>query len=157
MAFVVARPNGAWELRRSRNTRDGPRSETLAGFKELTDDVIAHAVTRSGGSLTPDQVRAAALRAGAPVAPDPARAAAATLIRELVAGAELPNGWTQPLASLLTGSTADEGAATLAEWAGASAKRRGEALYDLLLLADAVPTRRRRGALRFPGLATGER
>ena len=158
MAFVVARPNGTWELRRSRNTAAGPRSETLVSFRELTTDAITRAISRSEGSLTPDQIKAAALRAGAPTAVDAAPAAAAALIRELVGGAELPKSWKQPLAALLSGSTAENDRATaLAEWGAAGADRHGEALYDLLLLADAVPARRQRGALAFPGLVTADR
>lgn len=152
MAFVVSRPNGRWELRRSSSTGRGPRSETLVSFKELTADVVARAVERSEGGLTADQVRAAALRAGAPVAPEPCRRAAAQLIRELSRGATLPESWKQPLRELLAGSDgADTDAESIAEWADASAERRGEALRDLLLLVDAVPTEGRRGRLAFPG------
>lgn len=157
MAYIVARPKGSWDLRRSRTTAAGPRSETLVTFKELTDEAIERAVDRSGGSLTDDQIRAAALRAGAPIALDPARAAAATLMRELVRGAELPSGWRQPLVGLLSGSRADDDGTAIGEWADASAERRGEALYDLLLLADALPKRRRPDQLGFPRLVTVER
>lgn len=154
MAFVVARPGGRYELRRSFATPDGPRSETLASFRELSPAVTERAVLRGGGSLTVDDVREAALRAGAPVGPDGARRSAAHLIGALARGDSLPAGWRPLLVELLEGRGADPGAEAIGQWADASPERRGAVLYDLLLLADAIPRRARSGALAFPGLRT---
>ena len=155
MAYIVPRPNGSWELRRSRATEAGPRSETLLTFRELTGEKIRHAVERAAGDLTPEQVRSAAQRAGAPIALDAARRSALELLQELRAGATLPESWRSALRDVLTNADQDGGVAdAIATWAGASAEQRGDALHDLLLLADAIPARQRRDdSPRFPGFA----
>src|SRR4029453_939420 len=68
MAFIVPRKNGAWEIRETRSTSDGPRSTTLASFRELTDEVIERARSRASKPLDATGLRRLALRAGAPVA-----------------------------------------------------------------------------------------
>ena len=153
MAYVVRRPNGRWELRRSKATEAGPRSETLLTFRELTDTGILHAVERANGALSAEEVRSAARRAGSPIALAPGRRSALELLRELRAGATLPESWRAALRELLAdGEHGDGTADAIAEWADASAERRGDALRDLLLLADAIPTRHNRGeSPRFPG------
>ena len=45
-----------------------------------------------------------------------------------------------------------DSARSVSEWVGASAGERGEALEDLLLLADALPLRRRPETIGFPRL-----
>src|ERR1700687_4471424 len=44
--FVVRRPADRWELRESTLTPSGPRSRTLATFRELDDQTIRHATAR---------------------------------------------------------------------------------------------------------------
>lgn len=51
-------------------------------------------------------------------------------------------------------ATVSDTARSASEWAGASARQRGEALEDLLLLADALPLRRRPEKIGFPPLAS---
>ena len=156
MAYVIRRPNGSWELRRSKATEAGPRSETLLTFREVTEEGILHAVQRADGGLTAEQVKSAARRAGAPIALAPARRSALELLRELRAGASLPESWRAALRGVLANVEQDDGAAdAIAAWAGASAEQRGDALRDLLLLADAIPARQGRGdSPKFPGFQT---
>jgi hypothetical protein len=156
MAYLVSRPNGRWELRRSKATEAGPRSETLLTFRELTDAGVLHAVQRANGGLTAEQVESAARRAGAPIALSAGRRSALELLRELRAGATLPESWRTALRDALAGGgEGGETADLIAAWGDASAERRGDALRDLLLLADAIPSRRSRGDLpSFPGFAT---
>jgi hypothetical protein len=67
MAFVVARPNGRFEVRESLHTPDGPRARSLAGFDVLTDEVLAKAARRAERPFDMGAVLASARRAGAPV------------------------------------------------------------------------------------------
>jgi hypothetical protein len=157
MAYVVARPGGRYEIRQSTLTAKGPRSTALATFRLLTDDVLRHAEERAGRALPrPDLVRSAR-RAGAPVAsPEPddrvgallgalARGARPTPIRARLAASALLPGAIEPPEDHLRAAGA---------WAGADAATRGAALESVLSLVDAVPPRRRRGALRFPKLTS---
>lgn len=155
MTFVVSRPRGVWELRTSTATPRGPRSRTLVSFRELNARALQHALDRSSGGLTAAEIRDAASRAGAPVAPEPARRAAAQLIAELAGGATLPEGWKPVLDELLAGGDGHGGSAdVIGEWADAGLERRGEALRDLLLLADAIPSPPRQEPLAFPGFSS---
>jgi hypothetical protein len=148
MAFVVANKRGRFEIRESETTPRGPRSKTLASFRELSDDVIAKARARSSKALTAEEVREAATRAGAPGAWAPAERAARELISELGKGKELDPVLRSLLLDLLNGKER-----SVSEWMAASLDERGRALVDLLLLADAVPaTRRRDRPLDFPRL-----
>jgi hypothetical protein len=67
MAFVVARPNGRFEVRESLHTPAGPRARSLAGFDVLTDEVLAKAARRAERPFDREAVLASAQRAGAPV------------------------------------------------------------------------------------------
>ena len=88
MAYVVPRKNGSWEVRETRTTPDGPRSRTLAAFRELSDEVIARARDRAEKPIDPDQLRQAALHAGAPLEQSRADRAAAQLLEQLNMGRE---------------------------------------------------------------------
>ncbi|HEX8959922.1 MAG TPA: hypothetical protein VF770_08880, partial [Solirubrobacterales bacterium] len=68
MAFIVPKKKGTWEIRESRSTPAGPRSTTLATFRELSDEVIEQARRRASKPLDAKELRQAALRAGAPLA-----------------------------------------------------------------------------------------
>ncbi|HEY6781477.1 MAG TPA: hypothetical protein VI111_11005, partial [Thermoleophilaceae bacterium] len=83
MAFVIATKRGAFEIRESHNTPEGPRSRTLATFKELDDDVIAEAGERADKVLDAEQLRDSARRAGAPIATPPVDRAARELLAQL--------------------------------------------------------------------------
>ncbi len=66
MAYVVARPNGRFEIRESVHTQKGPRARSLANFSLLTDDVLARAAGRATRPFDAGAVLGAARRAGAP-------------------------------------------------------------------------------------------
>lgn len=158
MAHVVAKANGAFEIRESHSTPSGPRSRTLASFRTLTPEVIAKASSRASKPLDAEQLRHAARRRGAPVESPPVDAAAAELIKQLGEG-RTPR---PPLLALLrdalsgTADRVSSNAASAASWIGSTPQRRGEALADLLLLVDSLPAPRsaarrgRAGAQRFP-------
>jgi hypothetical protein len=162
MAFVVATRSGTFEIRESHNTPEGPRSRTLARFKELDDDVIAQAGERADKVLDSEQLRESAKRAGAPIAAPPVDRAARELLAQLAKGKEpepklrhllfsaLGDAWKGP-------ATSPDSARSAAEWIAASPQERGKTLEDLLLLADALPSGGRKGkALRFPKLGPAQ-
>lgn len=163
MAFVVPTRKGSFEIRESRSTPAGPRSRTLATFRELSDETIEKARSRAAKPPTADELREAALRAGAPISPSPIDQAARDLLGKLAKG-QRPDPM---LKHLLLDALVDEdrsdrptdpdaavsdAARSVSEWVGASAKERGDALEDLLLLADALPLRRRPETIGFPRL-----
>lgn len=164
MAFVVANKRGRFEIRESEGTPKGPRSRTLAGFSELTDEVVEKARRKAAKPFAAEELRRSAKRAGAPVARSPIEDAARRLIAELARG-----GWLNPtlhrmLLDLLQrgyregheASVREEAELGVAEWMAATPQERGRALFDLLLLADALPSGGRVGKpLRFPRLASG--
>jgi hypothetical protein len=161
MAFVVPTRQGGFEVRESRSTPKGPRSTTLVSFRELTDDVIERAREKSAKSPSAEELRRAARRAGAPVARSPIEQAARELIGELARGNRLEPHLQRILLELLQRgyrederpSPANEAARSVAIWMAATPLERGNALVDLLLLADALPSGGRRGKpLRFPRL-----
>jgi hypothetical protein len=163
MAFIVSTKGGTFEIRESRSTPAGPRSRTLATFRELTDEAIARAQEKAVKPPSAEELREAALRAGAPIAPLPVDRAARELLGRLAKG-ERPNPMLRRL--LLdalanedrgggpadpTGTVSDS-ARSVSQWVGATPVERGAALEDLLLLADALPLRRRADTIGFPGL-----
>ncbi len=164
MAFVVPTKAGRFEIRESRNTPKGPRSRTLASFSELDESAIERARERAEGKPpSAEELRAAALRAGAPVAPDPADRAARDLLsrlakseapspmlrRLLIDALENPDRSDRPADPEATVSSS---ARSVSEWIGASLRDRADTLEDLLLLADALPLRRRPAEIGFPRL-----
>lgn len=161
MAFVVATRKDSYEIRESRSTDKGPRSQTLASFRELTDEVIEKARAKAVKPPSAKELRRAARRAGAPVAREPTEQAARELIAELARGRRLDPTLRQILLEMLqrgyredaNPSPANEAARATALWMAATPDERGGALFDLLLLADALPSGGRRGKpLRFPRL-----
>jgi len=164
MAFIVPTREGSYEVRESHSTPKGPRSHTLASFRELTDEVIDKARTKAVNPPSAEQLRRAARRAGAPVARQPAEQAARALIAELAKGQGLDPTIRQILLEMLQRgyresaepSPANEAARSVALWMAATPEERGRALVDLLLLADALPSDGRKGKpLRFPRLDSG--
>jgi len=159
MAYVVARPGRRFEIRESRTTPDGPRSRTLTTFRVLDDDVVARAAERSASTLDVAALRASARRAGAPVAVEDGPDCAARALLAQLAGGRRPS---PVLAALLADRLAvspregqqramPDAARAVVPWIDASPAERGDALRDLLLLADRLPpARTKRG--RFPKL-----
>lgn len=161
MAFVVPTRKGSFEVRESHSSPRGPRSRTLASFRELTDEVIRKARERAADPPSAEELRNAARRAGAPVARPPIEQAARELIAELAKGQRLDPTLRQILGELLERgyresrepSPANEAARAVSTWMAATPEERGRALVELLLLADALPSGGRKGKpLEFPRL-----
>jgi hypothetical protein len=161
MAFVVPSKADRFEIRESANTPKGPRSRTLASFRELDDAVIEKAREKAAKSIDAKELRQAARRAGAPVARPPVDRAARELIAELGKGRSPSPTLRRMLLDLLRDgrqesfkqSPTAEAEHEVAEWMAASPRERGKTLIDLLLLADALPHAGRRGKpLRYPRL-----
>src|SRR6478609_8237520 len=107
MAFIVPTRRGGFEIRESGSTPKGPRSRTLASFRELSDEAL----------------RDAARRAGAPSAWEPVDRAGRELIAELGKGRHLDPTLRHLLLDLLGGDGGDgvslpagDGARAVAEW-----------------------------------------
>jgi hypothetical protein len=145
MAFVTPGRNGTFEVRESRSTPEGPRSRTLASFRELDAETIDRVIDRAENPPSREELTRSALRAGATVSARPVDDAAKTLLR-LMARGERPD---PKLLHLLRGALSAEGPSA-AEWIGTSLTERGDALKDLLLLVDAVPLRPRSKKIGFP-------
>jgi hypothetical protein len=161
MAFVVPTKAGRFEIRESASTPKGPRSRTLASFRELDNAVIEKARSRAAKKLYEEDLRRAARRVGAPVARSPVDQAARELISELAKGRSPSPTLRHMLLGLLERgfrdsreqSERDEAEHDVAEWMAATPEERGRALVDLLLLADALPHGGRKGKpLRYPRL-----
>jgi hypothetical protein len=159
MAYVVARPGGRYELREAASTKRGPRSRTLASFRELTSDVVEHARTRANTPLSDREVRRAAARAGAPIALARPDAAAAALLAELGRGRRPTPRIARVLAAELAATEAQDSPPpsheerAAAAWLAATPAARGKTLEDLLLLTDSLPASRP-GDLTFPVIHT---
>jgi hypothetical protein len=145
MAFVTATRKGAFEVRESRSTPDGPRSRTLASFRELDGATIRKVIDRAEKTPTREELIEAALRAGAALAPAPIEAAARALLRSLARGEALSSRNRRLLLDALDGESM-----SAAEWLDVPLAERGAALHDLLGLGDAIPIRRRPDASSFP-------
>jgi hypothetical protein len=145
MTYVVPTKGGKFEARESRATPDGPRSRTLASFRELDEATIRKVIDRAEKTPTREELIEAVLRAGASLAPPPVEAAARALLRSLARGEALSSRDRRLLLDALGGESRQA-----AEWLGTPLSERGEALRDLLGLGDAIPIRRRPDASRFP-------
>lgn len=148
MAYIVARRSGAWDVRETRTSAAGPRSHTLATFRILTPEIIERAKARSSKPLSPDDLRRAALRVGAPVAAPACNRAAGELLADLAAGRAPRPALKRLLLTALQGEPNELSDA--ARWIAATSRERGEALRDLLLLADRLPARSAANRPRFP-------
>jgi hypothetical protein len=152
MAFIVPRKSGAWEIRETRSTPTGPRSTTLASFRELNDEVIEQARARATKPTGAGELRRAALRVGAPIARPPVDSAASKLLAELSKGQRPRRALRRLLADAADSRDAglSDAARAAQEWVAATPEERGKTLWDLLLLGDALPKRRRPDRSRFP-------
>jgi hypothetical protein len=163
MAYVVATKPGRFEVRESASTANGPRSRTLASFRELTADVVEKVQARSDKPPTAEELTRSALKAGAPVRGPELDEAAREALR-LMANGERPDPM---LRKLLLDALSDEdrsdrpadpksrisdAARAATQWVGVGAEERGDALRELLDLADALPVRLRPHEIGFPRL-----
>jgi hypothetical protein len=163
MAYVVATKPGRFEARESANTANGPRSRTLASFRELTDEVVEKVQARAVKPPTTGALTRSALKAGAPVrGPELDHAARETL--RLMANGERPDPM---LRRLLLDALSDEdrsdrpadskarvsdAARAATQWVGVGVEERANVLRELLELADALPVRLRPHEIGFPRL-----
>ena len=145
MAYVVATKGETFEVRESHNTPDGPRSRTLATFRELDEETIRKVVDRAEKTPSREELIEAVLRAGAPLALAPVEAAARALLRSLARGETLSARNRRLLLDALNGESMQA-----AEWLDVPLAERGAALRDLLGLGDAIPIRRRPDESSFP-------
>ena len=118
------------------------------------NDVVAHAQARAAKPLDAGELQRLALRAGAPIAGPEADRAARLLLAELSAGRKPRRGLRRLLADSVDNRDAglSDAARAVQEWIGESPQQRGETLRELLLLADALPQRRRPNRIQFPRL-----
>jgi hypothetical protein len=163
MAYVVAAHAGHFEVRESKATKKGPRSRTLASFRELNDEVIQKAQMAAEKPLSAEELKRSALKAGAPVQASELDEAAKRTLRGIAAGGR-PRPMLRRLLldALLAEDPSDEqsgpispvsdAARSAGEWIGASPEDRAAALRDLLELADALPIRPRPREIGFPRL-----
>jgi hypothetical protein len=70
MAYIVARPNGRFEIRESVHTPKGPRARSLVNFDRFTEEILERARARASRPFDSASVRDAAMRAT--TATDPA-------------------------------------------------------------------------------------
>jgi hypothetical protein len=161
MAFIIPTKKGTFEIRESHSTPAGPRSRTLATFRELSEETIEKARKRAAKPPSAEELREAALRAGAPVARSAVDEAARNLLGKLAKDQRPDPMLKRLLIDALANddrsnrpqdpsATVSDTARSVSEWVGTSLKERGEALEDLLLLADALPLRRRAETIDFP-------
>lgn len=165
MAYVVATKPGRFEVRESASTPDGPRSRTLASFRELTAETIEKVQARSEKPPTAADLTHMALRAGAPIRGSELDQAASETLRRIAIG-EQPD---PKLRRLLIDALSDpppsrrpsdsrglvsDAARAASQWIGVGAEDRASALRDLLELADALPIRMRPHEIGFPRLSS---
>jgi len=163
MAFIVPTKKGIFEIRESHSTPKGPRSRTLASFKELDSETIEKAQARAAKPPSAGDLREAALRAGARVAPEPVDRAARELLGKLAKGQSPDPMLKRLLLDALenedrsdrprdSSATVSDSVRSVSQWVGADPRERGDALADLLSLVDALPLRRRPEKIGFPRL-----
>src|SRR5215216_1979279 len=163
MAYVVATKPGRFEVRESASTASGPRSRTLASFRELTHEVVEKVQGRAEKPPTAGELTRLALKAGAPIRGSELDEAAKETLR-LMAHGEHPDPM---LRQLLLDALADEdrsdqpagsqgkvtdAARAATQWIGVGMEERANALRELLELADALPVRLRPHETSFPRL-----
>src|SRR3954453_4753537 len=163
MAFVVATKPGRFEVRESLSTLQGPRSRTLASFREMTPEVVERVQAKSKKPPTAAELTRSALRAGAPVRGSQLDEAAGETLRRIANGEQpdpklrrllidaLSNQDPGPQASG-SKSLVSDAARAGSQWIGVGAEDRAGALRELLELADALPIRLRPPEIGFPRL-----
>ncbi len=157
MAFLVARKDGRFEIRESRATQAGPRSRTLASFRELDDDVLDRAAANAQRRFDRAAIQARAAELAVPRNTDRASRAARTLIAELRQGHRPAPSLVRLLRDELpaeprpTPDTIEQAF----EWLGKTDRQRGETIADLLDFGDAFPRRERPPRSIFPRIRSG--
>jgi hypothetical protein len=163
MAYVVATKPGRFEVRESVSTPEGPRSRTLASFRELTAETVEKVQARSEKSPTAAELTQLALRAGAPVRGSELDQAASETLRRIASGEQPDPKLRRLLIDALSSqgpndrppeskSVVSDAARAATQWIGVGAEDRAHALRELLELADALPIRLRPPEIGFPHL-----
>jgi hypothetical protein len=163
MAYVVATKPGRFEVRESVSTPQGPRSRTLAGFREMTAETVKRVQENSEKPPTPEELTRLALRAGAPVRGSELDEAAGETLRRIAGGEQPDPKLRRLLIDALSSPNAkgepheskglvSDAARAASQWIGVSAEDRANALRELLELADALPIRLRPHEIGFPHL-----
>jgi hypothetical protein len=159
MAYVVARPQGRFEIRESVHTDKGPRARSLASFSELTDEVVAKAHRRATRPFDAEAVRASAARArrGAHGGTTATTNAATTNATDTANAATSTPRHRRPDMRKFVESTRRMARALETQSPRAGSRRDpGDALIDLLGFVAQVSSsapRRVREPLRYPPLA----
>jgi hypothetical protein len=163
MAYVVATKPGRFEVRESTSTPKGPRSRTLASFREMTAETIEKVQAKSEKPPSAAELTHSALRAGAPVRGSDLDEAARETLRRIASGEQpdpklrrlLIDALSEPDSETQTSgskSVISDAARAAAQWVGVSSEDRAAALGELLELADALPIRLRPHEIGFPRL-----
>lgn len=163
MAYVVATKAGRYEVRESVGTPKGPRSRTLAGFRELTAETVAKVQARAEKPPTATELTRLALRAGAPIRGSELDQAASETLRRIASGEQPDPKLRRLLIDALSGQdpssqpskskrVISDAARAASQWVGVGSEDRANALRELLELADALPVRRRPHEIGFPRL-----
>ncbi len=135
MASIVLRKDGRAEIRESYTTPRGPRSRTLAVFRELTERDLEKAERRASRPFSRSKILARARALGVPRFGESAARAARTLLAELGSGRPLAPTLVAALRDALDprpGTPLPESVGALLPWLPASDEERGEALREQL-------------------------
>jgi hypothetical protein len=163
MAYVVATKPGRYEVRESATTPKGPRSRTLASFRELDAATVEKVQSQAEKPPTAAELTRSALRAGAPVRGSELNEAASETLRRIAAGEQPDPKLRRLLLDALSHpdlsgrrskpkGTVSDAARAASQWVGVSSEDRADALRELLELADALPIKPRPHAIGFPRL-----
>ncbi len=135
LASIILRKDGRAEIRESYSTPRGPRSRTLAVFRELTDRDLEKAQRRASRPFDRARIMARAGALGVPRFGESASRAARALLSELQADRPLAPSLVTALRDALAHHPARELPASigpLQRWLGASEEERGEALRECM-------------------------
>lgn len=163
MAYVVATKPGRFEVRESVSTPKGPRSRTLASFREMSAETVERVRANSEKPPTAAELTRLALRAGAPVRGSELDEAAAETLRRIASGEQPDPKLRRLLIDALSGQNksgqaaepktfVSDAARAASQWIGVGVEDRANALRELLELADALPIRLRPPEIGFPHL-----
>jgi hypothetical protein len=163
MAYVVATKPGRFEVRESISTPKGPRSRTLASFREMGTETVERVQANSQKPPTAAELTRLALRAGAPVRGSELDEAAGETLRRIASGERPDPKLRRLLIDALSGQSENgqpsepkglvsDAARAASQWVGIGVEDRANALRELLELADALPIRLRPQEIGFPHL-----
>lgn len=161
MAYVVATKPGRFEVRESVSTPAGPRSRTLASFRDLTSETVERVQDRAEKPPTSAELTRLALRAGAQVRGSELDQAATETLRRIASGEQPDPKLRRLLIDALSKPESDghqsdakslvsDAARAASQWMGVGVEDRADALRDLLELADAIPITLRSHKIGFP-------